>query len=861
MNIFRLVNLRHMASEPGKFLLSVLGVALGVAVFIAIRIANNTALSSFEASIDVVSGKANLQILSENGAGIDENVYGKLKSLKAVQAITPVIEQYAQLIDEKEKREKGTGQPLLILGIDPFSDVAFRTYTSTTQPNSGNTDYLQFLTQKDAIFITENFARRAALKKGDSLPLVVSGEYRTFKILDVLKPEGTQASAGVGIGIVDIATAQEMFSKAGKLDRIDLIVPKDRIEEAEEYVSTLLPSGVVARTPAARTRQVQTMIGAYDLNLTALSFIALFVGMFIIYNTILISALRRRREIGILRAVGTSQQQVFFMFIAEAAFLGILGVAIGLPLGIFLAKLSLQQIAQTISNLYILVVVEDLIIAPSTLIIGAVIGIGAAVVSAIFPALEASRVSPRETFSLEQLETKFRVSGKRILISSAILLAGAGIASMQKTLFGKPVFGFIAAVCVVLGFALLMPALIVGFHAMLRPVFKKIGRAEGILANDYLVVALGRTSTATAALMTAIAMVVGLTVMIASFRSTVEVWINQTVSADIYVAPSSNRLAATTLTPIAPELLKELREMPEVAAQDLFVGGRMVYEGKIVSFASGNLTIQSENSGKTLKEGDWNEIKKTIDTAQIVLISESFSLKFDKHEGDFLKLATPSGEKFLKIAGIVYDYTSDAGLILMNRSLYTQLWRDTAAYQSSLYLKPGVNADEFRTRIEEKYAGKYSLLVYSNKGLRTEIFRIFDQTFAITYALQGISFIVAIIGIVNALTALVMERARELAVIRVNGASNAQMYGMIMTNSTLMGFISVVVGIVAGLVLSAILIYVINRQSFGWTIQVDVPFGVFLQSFLVVGLTSLVAGFLPAYFTLRRSLREALAFE
>jgi putative ABC transport system permease protein len=394
-HLLRNITFRHLRHHRGRTFLSIAGIALGVGVFVSVQMAIYTAIESFNVSVDHVSGKANLQVTSF-GRGFSEEVYLKVKKVPGVKAATPVI-QYVSKIDEP------IGEPLYLLGIDAFSDKPFREY----QFHEAEEDGLLFLKNPHSIAITEKLANRHGLKKGGKINLIVGSKKVPLTITNLLKMEGPANSLEGNFGLIDIASAQEALEKVGLIDRIDLMVDKSvPVEMIESELKKVIPPGVEVRRSDTRSGQIEKMVSAFHLNLTALSFISLIVGMFLIYNAISVSVIQRRREIGILRSVGLTRPQVLSLFIGEAAIIGCLGSLVGIGIGIGLAKAMLYLVSRTITALYILVKAEHLLISPSVLMAGFGMGMLASILSSIGPAREASKITPRKPWRLGPLKQK-----------------------------------------------------------------------------------------------------------------------------------------------------------------------------------------------------------------------------------------------------------------------------------------------------------------------------------------------------------------------------------------------------------------------------------------------------------------------
>ena len=495
--LLRTIALRHLRQHKGRTFLSILGIALGVSVFISVQLAIHTAIESFNVTVDHVSGKANLQVTSY-GRGFSEEAYLKVKKVPGVRAATPVIQYTAKMDDPM-------GEPLYLLGIDVFSDQPFREYT-LYEPDEEN---LLFLKNPQSIAITEKLANRCGLKKGDKINLIIGSKKVIFTITYLLKVEGPAKSLEGNFGFLDIASAQEALEKVGLIDRIDLLVDKAfPIEEIEKKLKKVIPPGVEVRRSDTRSGQIEKMVSAFQLNLTALSFISIIVGMFLIYNAIIISVIQRRRETGILRSLGLTRSQALSLFIGEAAWIGCLGNLVGIGMGIGLAKGMLYLVSRTITALYILVKAEHLLISPAILMAGFGMGVFASILSSIGPAKEASKISPKEALALGTLESKmkFRISHFNVIGCSLLILSF--ILALQKPIFQRPLFGFLAALLILIGISFLVPFMTTLLNRLLAPFLQFLFGSEGKLASRYIHESMARTVITIAALMTALSMLI-----------------------------------------------------------------------------------------------------------------------------------------------------------------------------------------------------------------------------------------------------------------------------------------------------------------------------------------------------------------
>ncbi len=839
--------MRGVARHKLLAALNVLSVALGVAVFLAIQIANHSANRSFVASIDLVAGKANLEARSAAGL-FDETLLPALARAAGVKAATPLVEGYLTLPDFP-------GEYLQILGIDPFTNPPFATFALESAERK-KLDIEWWLRDPGALALSEEFAQRYGLRVGDPLRVAVDGRERALTIRFIMRLTESPAGHNSRVGAMDIAWAQELFGKVGKLTSVQMLLDDpSRTDAMAATLKRLAPPDVTVAAPGQRSGQVQRMLAGFELNLTALSMVSLLVGMFLIYNTIAASVVRRRAEVGILRAVGASRREVLCLFLGEALLLGVIGVLVGVAAGIFLSGYLMGAVAKTISSLYILVRIDQFHLTPLLLGAAIVFGLGSVAIAAWFPAWEGARMDPIRALNLGTVLEANIVSPPRWLLVGAGALVAAAAASALALTTGPALLGFVSALFVVSGFAFASPILTRGGAGLAA--FLASGSAVARLAAQNLGRSLHRNAVTVAALMAAIAMTVGVSVMIYAFRRTVEVWIDRTIVADIFVTPAANETVGLAAFIPAP-VIEHLARLPNIKQLDTFREMGVNVRGDRVSMA---VVAGTRRDNLVFVGGDNARKQAMIFDPATVVVTESFAHRFGLWEGAKVPLATPNGVVDFTIAGVYYDYTRDSGVILMGRENFDRYWADPRVQSLGIYVNDPAaleaTMDEVRT-----YAGSFGkYLVYSNRSIRARIFEIFDQTFRITYVLRAIAVIVAVVGIFLGLTTLVAEREREIGVLRSIGASAGQIRAMVLIESGMIGALASLLGVAAGIVLSFVLTFVINKAFFGWTIQLAFPWAALALTPVWIVPAALVAGWIPAVRASRLPIASAVRSE
>jgi putative ABC transport system permease protein len=861
MRILRRSSLRYLLRHPWQTGLAVVGVALGVAVVVSIDLANASARQAFTLSTEAATGRTTHQIVG-GPRGLPDTAFRRIVLEAGVERAAPVVEDYVFL-------PAAPGEParvLHLLGLDPFSEQPFRPYLGGTPGEGGSReasgpslDLGPLLTRPAAGVLAAATAQDMGLAPGDSFRVRVEGMHRTVELVGTLSPEDENTRRAIAdLLVMDVAAAQELLGRVGRLDRIDLIVP-DGAEGSRllERVKAVLPPEAQILPAGARERTTEEMTRAFRLNLTALSLLALVCGLFLIYNTITFSVVQRRTLIGTLRALGVTREEVFALVLGEAAVVALLGTAAGLGAGVLLGQGLVRLVTRTINDLYFVVTVRDLAVPAWTLAKGAVLGVGATLLAAMAPAFEATQAPPRAVLTRSALEARLRRALPRATaLGAGLLLLGTGLLAIPGNRLGLSFAGLFA---VIVGFALLAPGATVLLMRLLRPAMGAAFGVLGRMAAGGVVAALSRTAVAIAALVIAVSVTVGVGVMIDSFRRTVVRWLEMSLQADVYASVPS-RAGGFSGGTIPPEVARRAAALPGVLRANLLRRIELPSSAGPVRMVALGTDLANLRSSFELAEGDPDEVWPAFQTGGAVVVSEPFSHRTGIEAGGEIRLRTGRGERAFRVAGVYYDYASDRGIVLMSRSTYLKYWGDPTLSGFSLDLAPGADPD----RVIEgarRVAGGQALAIQSNRSLKRISLEIFDRTFLITGVLRMLAGLVAFIGVLSSLMALQLERARELGVLRANGLTPGQVWQLVTSQTGLLGLAAGLLSVPVGLALAAVMIYVINRRSFGWTIRMEVSPDVLLQALLLSLAAALLAGLYPAYRMARTSPAVALREE
>jgi putative ABC transport system permease protein len=845
-NILLRSSLRYIRIHVWQFLLSILGIALGVAVAISMDIANESSKEAFTISTQTVTGKSTHQITGPPG-GLSEEIYKKLRLEGKIRHCAPVVEGFLSLPDHK-------GQILHLLGIDAVVDSEFRPYLKGIK-GSFLANLTPFMTEPFTAIISSHKAKKLGLKEGDFFT-VRSGSLKHKILLTGLIESADKLTeeAMENLIVTDIATAQEILDITGRISSIDLIITEEW--QLEDIKKKLPPS--VKITPArSRSQAIEHMTRAFNLNLTALSTLALIVGMFLIYNTMTFSVVQRRTMIGMLRAIGVTRQEIFRFILGEALITGVLGTITGIAAGIFLGKGMVSLVSKAINDIYFVLSVTHIAISPLTILKGIILGIFSTLMAALLPALEATSAPPRTVISRSEVEKKlhFTLLSKAISGISLLLLASVMIHFSEKSL----IFSIGSLFVITLGFALLTPVATVIFTLILIPVTGCIFGIMGRMSARGIISSLSRTSVAIAALMIAVSVTVSVGIMVGSLRHAVIIWMETFLKADIYVSPPSLVYSRSDLT-LDRKVLEKFSSLSEIS----FIS---TYRGVMVESEKGlNQLIAITVDPKTyhsfrFKEGKEDKIWPGFTDKDEVIVSEPYAYLHGTEIGSKIHLNTDRGEHDFPVAGIFYDYTSDRGIVVMNRKTYDKFWNDRNVSSLAIYVRDGVNIDKLIEKMERSAGSDQVIAIQSNRELRETTLGVFDRTFIITDVLKILSIIVAFIGVLSALMALQLERSKEIAVLRATGLTPSQVWKIVIIQTALIGIIAGFMALILGIVIAVVLIFVINRISFGWTMEMVISPGILIQAFIISLSASILAGIYPSIKMANTSPAQALREE
>jgi putative ABC transport system permease protein len=816
----------ELRAGRGLLLLTVLGVALGVGSVLSIRILDQGALGAFEGTVRAVSGDAALTVVG-SGPTFPEELYPAVLADPGVAAAVPLTRTEAAV-------EGGPPLFLEVLGIDLLAPVRLPVQGARGEVAGA-------LGSPGWIAVTPELAAERGWKVGDAVRVSAGGRRAALRIGALVDFRRVSPLASRRLGVMDIAEAQSLLGPAGRLHQVDVfLAPGADAAQVSARLQDRLGPAVRVTTPEQRVAEASGLLAAFRMNLTALSLISLFVGGFLVYGSTQAAMVRRREEIGVLRCLGATRGQVVSLLLGEALLLGAAGTALGIPLGWAAARLGLKDVSATVQNLYLLEGIDRVALTPALLGLAAVLGVAGSLAGALLPALDVSRRDPRALLATLTLEERASRAA-RPLLAAAVAAPALAAAAYLALGPGRPWAGFLVALGILAALPLAAPALVLGLGRTGRPRRFSFGWGARTLALH-----LQSSAVAVGALSVAVAMLAGITVMVTSFRSTVVDWLDGTLHADVYVTtPTWSRARGEAR--LSSAALAQLERDPEAARIDRLRQTFVRMGGRRVPVVGVDAALPGGASRVSVIDGDAVEAFGRV-LAGGALVSEPLARREGLRPGRPVRLPGASGPVELPVAAIYREYGSESGTVLLDLGTFARLFGEGAPSSAALYLAAGSNAEAAADRLRAALPEE-AVVIRTNRSLRAEVIAIFEQTFAVTRLLQAMGLVVAVAGVVLTLLTAARERRAEVALYRALGATRQQAFQVFAGKGLAIAGLGVGLGLPGGAALAWVLVRLVNRDFFGWTLQLDWPLGLLaLQA-----LTILVAGFVASIYPAARA--------
>jgi len=851
--MIRTISLRRMWEHKVRTILTVVGIALGVAGYIAVEMITGTLTDSFSRMIDQVAGRVQLQI-DAGEAGVEESLLEPLQNHPSLFAALPIIQTNTKSAD---------GQSLLILAVDTLNDKAARDYEMKDSGGHEISDPLLFLNSTNAILLSRDFADRQGYKIDQTIELQTSQGKKPFVIRGLLEPEGPATAFGGNFALMDVYAAQIYFGRERKFDRIDLLLKEGKsVDEVKAELVAQFGDRYEIMRPQQRTQGVENMVTTFDMSLTVLSMVVLVMGIFIIINTVTTSVLQRRREIGIQRMVGVTRGSIWGLYALEGVLFGAFGAAIGTGAGYFMGRWAVLFFNENISSLFVLVDMSKVSFQWAMALRGALLGILVSLGASLYPAWQATRITPQEVLQFGPSLTM----GKGVNLKRWLMLfvpSMIAIAYLVFAPFGYQLTGVrIMMIAILLGGISFTPMAMIALMRLVRGAAS--GQASTLLrlAADNILRDLGRAAMTVAAFMVGLAVMLQIYLFVTSTKTEVMEWINEALTADLTVTNSAE-VATREAVPVTEELGNEMAQIPGVKSVAPL---RLLYadygEDRIAVLAL-DLTSHLNEARFRFVKGDPDIVLPKVVANEGVLLTQNLVQRQKMDDAKEIVLKTPTGKRAFPILGVVMDYTSEHGAVMLNRELYVEAFQDRLVDTFQIYVNPGVDVETVRDAIyaNPRMQKDFSLFVLTNREFKAQVVQAMDQLFALAYSLEVLAMIIAFIGIINNLMATVVDRTREIGVIRSIGATRPQVARIFLFQAGLLAVSGALIAVITGFAMATVQMSRIYEIFAGYT--VDLRFSVW-QIALTMGiavLTGIIAGVMPARRAAKLTLHEALKYD
>ncbi|HEX7228257.1 MAG TPA: FtsX-like permease family protein [Candidatus Binatia bacterium] len=859
LRLLETVSWRHLKLHRLRTVLTFLGIALGVAVIVAIAIVNRSLTTSFQSTIDQIAGKAVLQV-ANGESGIREDLFPVIRDTPGVQDAAAAVDGFLPVSGSAAER-------LYVYGVDLLTDFAIRDHQFAGAGFEFD-QALDFIAAPDSIAVTETFAGRLDLNLGSPILVITSRGKQTYTVRALLKEEGTAKVFGGNFALMDLPVAQRAFGKEGKLDIVDLTIePGATVEDVQQSLRQRLQGMADVERPRKRGEQIESLLTSFRVGLFFVSLIALFVGFFLIYNTVSVSVVQRKREIGALRCIGMRRGELLRWIILEALILALVGALAGCALGWLLAQAALVAVGETVRNLFSSIGLITGGLTVQELALAVASGIGVAVLAALHPAIEAVRVSPLENARQAAWRPGFRGLnswatrlGVLCFLLSPMIVFSAAVLRTAVQQFSAGVIGMLI---LLLGLAFLCPLIISScakWFWRADITIPGFSWAETRLASDTLRKNAIRSGVTVATIVISLAAIFTIAAFVNSVRGSLLAWIDQMVTADLIVS-SGARTAGPNNVPLTEDPLPGLKSVPGVKIVDLYRLIRSTYQGMPILIESFSA---AESAGvRTLPTpgGDGKKALREMAAGKGVIVSESFQSKFGKGTNDTIELATPAGLIAFTVLGVYIDYSSDIGSVLIDRALYKKFWQDELVDAFDIWLEPGADQSVVIEKIKQDYGEQYELFISTHRQLKESVVRIMEQSFVVNYAVEIVAVVVAVFSVINTLLASVLDRTREIGVLRAIGATQAQIRRMIIFEAAWMGLIGAFLGLIAGSIMSYHHVVYNTKVLTGWTFEYYYPYHLAALSIFVSVILCLLAGYWPAKQAAATPIVSAVGYE
>ncbi|MFO0725906.1 MAG: FtsX-like permease family protein [Myxococcota bacterium] len=851
--LLRWISLRRLLGSPARSLLVLFGIALGVAALAATLAVNASIRGAFTEMAERVAGKADL-VVTEGDFGVEPELVEALDDVPEVEHVAGIVEAITQ--------EPAADGPILVLGVDFLGDRYFLPLTGdSTEAAALLDDPIPFLNEPNAVLITRSFADHRGLQSGSSLPLITPDGARPMVVRGILKDEGLGRAFGGALVIMFEEAAATTFAERLARVEIKLKAGVDR-DAAAAKISALIGSRARVEPPTGRAQHLTSILVPMERGMNVAGVLALLVGMFIIYNAVGVAVAERRREIGILRALGVTRRGIIALFSGEAAVLGILGSTLGVLLGRTLAGIAVQQAAPPVSRFYAPIHPPPPEITPTIAVFAFLVGMLATFFAALGPARVAATIDPAESLRRQAASfTRRPLPARGALILGLLTVIPAWLAAIGGSLG----LGFLSMGLFAGSGLLMIPALILGLRRVFLPL---AGGARGLVfrvALDNAERRLDRSALTAGALMLAVSASVALGTWAQSLEVSAFKWLGRALPADLYITAGSPTADQHNI-PFRPEVMETLRGIPGVRHEypvrrvSVDIGDKRLM---LFSFDTATWFQAAKEKGvsSVVLAGPDPIPPDTLASAPNVLLSENAARKLGIQVGESLELSTPTGARRFRVAAVILDYASDLGAALIDRRWFMEYYQDDLVDTVDFVLDEKAEISSVEAAVKERLGPDRALFIVSAAELRREIQRVLDDSIAVFRSTELIALWVALLGVIGSMLAAVLDRTREIGVLRALGSTRGQILRFIVAEAAFLGLAAAVGGVIAGIPIGYVFVHSVGLHGTGWLFDYYFPAVGALRVSVLVILTAAAAGVWPGRRAARLSVTEALAYE
>lgn len=816
-------------AHPVRALVALLAIALGVALGFGIHLVNEAAFSEFSAAARSLSGSADLQVKSKSPQ-LDENIYGQIAAMPEVEIASPVLE-----LDLAIPGQRGT---LKLLGLDGFQSAMIAPDLMGVPDEGKPFDTLM----TDSVFLSPAALEWLQLKTGDQLTLVAGTRRVSLRVAGSL----LRARAGQRLAVMDIGSAQWQFARLGQLSRIDLkLVPGANRLAFKQSIEQSQPSLIVAESDD-QDKRTSSMSRAYRVNLNVLALVALFTGAFLVFSTQALSVLRRRPQFALLRTLGVTRRQLLTQVLIEGGLLGVTGAALGIVLGYAMAAAALSLFGGDLGGGYFPGVRPTLLFSPVAALVFFSAGTGVALLGSWSPALEAARAKPAA--AMKAGSEDLALAPLSVPWPALAAIALGALFTLLPPVAGLPVFGYLSIALLLVGSIALMPSAAVLIFSALVPRWRG---PMGSLALTRLANAPNQAAIALGGVLASFSLMVAMAIMVASFRVSVDDWLQHLLSADMYVRIQQGGEAAR----FGEEEQQNIARLPAVVRMETTRHQPITLNPARPSVALIARTIDADAPERSIPI--MGESLKGL--SRPVWISEAMVDLYGWQPGQSVALPMPGKPEKFTVAGIWRDYARQSGAIMMRIEDYRALSGDMTINDVALWLRHDASAAQLREQIEALPFA--ATLEFAEPGeIRAVSMKIFDRSFAVTYLLEGVAIIIGLFGVAATFSAQTLSRAKEFGMLRHIGITRRQILALLAGEGALLAGLAIAAGFVLGGCISLILVFIVNPQSFHWTMNLHLPWALLATVALVLllsaAITALISGRMAVAGSAVRSVRE-----